>query len=142
MHLSDGIGKSKNSRQHHIKMLSALFFVVFDFNLQLKISPVMGIIRRIRVTGQTIRPLNYRTLKPLIYKGFITPIWLIFNCNESIFNFLIFATENSLCRKSNPKIGGTGQTIRTPHLQHFQSIIYQRFQALLFPLFKANKSSF
>ena len=79
--------------------------------------------------------LNYRTLKPLIHKGFRTSICLIFHCNENVFDYLIFATKNSLCRKSKRKIGGTGQTIRTPHLQHFQSLMYQRFQALLFPLF-------
>ena len=49
--------------------------------------------------------------------------------------FLVFATKNLLCRKSNRKIGVTGQTIRTPQLPHFQSLIYQRFQNVLFLLF-------
>ncbi len=87
-------------------------------------------------------PLNYRTLRPLIYNGFRSSIWLIFYSNECVFYCLVFATENSLCGKSKRKIGATGQTIRTPRLPHFQSLIYQRFQNVLFLLFKTNKRSF
>ena len=38
--------------------------------------------------------------------------------------------------KSNRKIGVTGHTIRTLRLLHSQSLIYQHFQKLLFPLLK------
>ena len=79
----------------------------------------MGIICKIGVAGQTIRTLQLPHSETVDTQGFQNSYLYNFYSNERVLSFLIFVTEDSLCRKSNPKIGVTGQTIRTPRLPHF-----------------------
>ena len=93
--------------------------------------------------GQTIRTPQLPHSETVDIQRFQKLYLVNFNCNENVLDYLIFAAQkSSSCGKNKRKIRVTGQTMRTPRLLHFQSLMYQRFQTLLFLLFSNKQKEF